>query len=100
MSVANSPSESRAAACGIGAAVSALGDAALARHSILPQLHKTMDSAPKTAGHARESATLAVGLLCKTLRFKFEAYAIPMFPKMIKALADKDRKVVGSATLS
>ena len=50
--------------------------------------------------HARESATLAVGQLCASLRFKFEPYAIPMLPALVKDMANKDKKevaVIGAA---
>ena len=47
------------------------------------------------ADHAGEAATLAVGLLCLSLGHKFEPYAIPMLPSLVKAMADKDKKVRG-----
>jgi len=98
MTAANAAGESRAAAAGVAAAVKALGAGSLFAHKVVDTLNNTMDAKSKTAAHARESATLAVGFLCRALLFKFEPYAIPMLPKLIKMLADKDKKVADAAT--
>ena len=101
MASANTAAESRTAACGIGAACGALGEGALASHGVLAKLHASLDSKPsKAAAHARESALLAVGALCLTLRYKFEPYSIPMLPRLVKAFADKDMKAATAATLA
>eukprot|EP00308_Calcidiscus_leptoporus_P024138 CAMPEP_0119354166 /NCGR_PEP_ID=MMETSP1334-20130426/3204_1 /TAXON_ID=127549 /ORGANISM="Calcidiscus leptoporus, Strain RCC1130" /LENGTH=1441 /DNA_ID=CAMNT_0007367649 /DNA_START=67 /DNA_END=4392 /DNA_ORIENTATION=- len=97
---ANAPAESRAAACGVGCAVGALGVGALLTEGVVGKLEEAMASKSKSAAHAREAATLAVGALCISLREKFEAFSIPMLPKLVKLLADKDRKVADAATLS
>jgi len=99
LAAASSIFESRTAACGIGAAVGALGEAVLIKHQVVDLLNKTIDS-KSNKGHARESAVLAVAHLCFTLGFKFEPYSIPMLPKLVEAFADKDRKVVDAATLA
>ena len=97
MGKANSPAEARTAACGVGAAVGALGEAALGAHNVVATLHSTMDSKSKEAASAREAATLAVGILCVTLRRAFEPYSIPMLPKLVKAFVDKDKAVADAA---
>jgi len=67
---------------------------------VVGTLGEIMDSKSKTAANARESAYLAVGRLCLGLKFKFEPYSIPLLPKLVKAFADKDKKVADAATLS
>lgn len=98
MASANSPSEARSAACGVGAAVGALGVAAIIQHTVVNKITEVMDSKSKTAANCRESATLTVGMLCRALLFKFEPYAIPLLPQLVKLFADKDKRVADGAT--
>ena len=49
---------------------------------------------------AREAATLAVGRLCQGLGIKFEPYSIPLLPKMVAAIVDKDKKVADAASIA
>jgi len=100
MGKANSPAESRTAACGIGAAIGALGEAELAKHDVIKLLGTTMETKSKTAAHSREAATLAAGYLNMSLGFKFEPYSIPMLSGLVKAIVDKDKKVADAAALS
>ena len=97
MGKANTPAEARTAACGIGAAVGALGESAVVSHNVVDALNATLDAKKKDAAHAREAATLSFGLLCTALKFKFEPYSIPMLPKLVKAFVDKDKNVADAA---
>ncbi|KAL1526637.1 hypothetical protein AB1Y20_015341 [Prymnesium parvum] len=98
MAKANSPAESKTAACGIGASIGALGAAVLRTHDVMSKLQSTIESKSKDAAHAREAAILAIGQLCLVLTSKFEPYSIPMLPRLIQLLAEKDKKVADAAT--
>ena len=100
MAAANAPEESMSAAATIGAATGALGSAALLEHKVAEKVAATMETKSKTAVHARESATLALGMLCATLGYKFEPYSIPLLPKMVAAIVDKDKKVADAAPIA
>eukprot|EP00967_Tisochrysis_lutea_P016134 scaffold18191_cov25-Tisochrysis_lutea.AAC.1 len=100
MAKANSPAEARSAACGLGVAVGALGAGAIVEHGVAQKIIEAMDSKSKTASNCRESATLAVGMLCRALLFKFEPYAVPLLPKLVKLFADKDKRVADGATFA
>lgn len=100
MKKAQSAAEARTAACGIGAAVGALGASSLGAHGVVAQLQDTIQSKQKDAPNAREAAVMAVGTLCHVLGFKFEPYSIPMLPTLIGLLADKDKRVADAATLA
>jgi len=95
---ANSVSEARVAACGVGAAVNALGAGAIVSHGVMDKINDTMDAKSKTAANCREAATLAVCMLCRAMLFKFEPYAIPLLPKLVKMLGDKEKRVADAAT--
>ena len=100
MAAANAPEESMAAAATIGAMTGALGSAALLEHKVADKVATTMETKSKTAAHARESATLALGMLCANLGYKFEPYSIPLLPKMVAAIVDKDKKVADAAPIA
>jgi len=97
---ASSAAEARAAAGGVGAAVGSLGAAAIGAHGVLQALSEALDSKSKEAAHAREAATLSYGALARALRHGFEPYGVPALPKLIKLLADKDKKVADAATVA
>jgi elongation factor 3 len=99
MASADSSAKARTAACGIGAAVGALGVKALAEHNVLKLVDEAMESKKKEAPSAREAGYLAVGVLCHTLKAEFEPYGIPLLLRMVKTITDKDKKVADAATL-
>ena len=100
MAKANTPAEARTASCGIGAAVAALGVSALAEHGIIEAIETSMECKVKETAHVRECAILAVGQLCLTMAHLFEPYSIPLLPRLVKAMVDKDKKVADAATLT
>ena len=100
MAAADTPAKARTAACGIGAAVGALGVPALTEHKVLALVNESSDSKKKEAPNAREAAYLAAGMLCLTLTEQFEPYSIPLLSKMVKALVDKDKKVADAAAIA
>ena len=99
MASADSSAKARTAACGIGAAVGALGVKALTEHNVLKLVDEAMESKKKEAPNAREAGYLAVGVLCHTLKAEFEPYGIPLLLRMVKTITDKDKKVADAATL-